>query len=63
MRVREELRGLGFTWRIPYKTDEATLEGCCQVRGHNARYGLQLDTEANPTQLVPKISSMSLEET
>jgi len=33
MRVREELRRLGFKDRIPYKTDEATLSGKYQVRG------------------------------
>jgi len=33
-RVREELRQLGFTQRIPYKTDDATLQGQYQVRGH-----------------------------
>ncbi len=33
MRVREELRRLGFTSRIPYKTDEATRSGRYQVKG------------------------------
>lgn len=34
MRVREELRELGFSQKIPYKTDKATLEGRYVVRGH-----------------------------
>lgn len=33
MRIREELRGLGFEGKIPYKTDEATIEGKYRVRG------------------------------
>ena len=33
MRVREELRKLGFDGKIPYKTDEATLSGKYQVKG------------------------------
>ena len=33
MRVREELRGLGFVNKIPYKTDEATLSGKYRNRG------------------------------
>ncbi len=33
MRVREELRGLGFVNEIPYKTDEATLSGTYRNRG------------------------------
>ena len=33
MRVREELRRLGFKDKIPYKTDEATIFGKYQVRG------------------------------
>lgn len=33
MRVRDELRKLGFTEKIPYKTDEATISGKYQVRG------------------------------
>lgn len=33
MRVRGELRRLGFDNKIPYKTDEATLSGKYQVRG------------------------------
>ena len=33
-RVREELRQLGFTQRIPYKTDDATRQGQYQVWGH-----------------------------
>ena len=33
MRVREELRRLGFKDKIPYKTDEATISGKYQVRG------------------------------
>lgn len=32
MRVREELRRLGFKDKIPYKTDEATIAGKYQVR-------------------------------
>ncbi len=34
MRIREELRGLGFEGKIPYKTDEATIEGKYRVRGN-----------------------------
>jgi len=33
MRIRDELRNLGFVNRIPYKTDEATREGRYRVRG------------------------------
>lgn len=33
MRVREELRRLGFDNKIPYKTDEATRAGKYQVKG------------------------------
>lgn len=33
-RVRAELRKLGVTWRIPYKTDRATEKGLYRVRGH-----------------------------
>jgi len=33
MRVREELRRLGFTSKIPYKTDEETRSGRYQVKG------------------------------
>lgn len=33
-RIREELRGLGITGKIPYKTDEDTLRGRYRVRGH-----------------------------
>lgn len=32
-RVREELRRLGYTRKIPYKTDDATLAGRYQARG------------------------------
>ena len=35
MRVREELRRLGFDNKIPYKTDEATLSGKYQVKGES----------------------------
>ena len=34
MRVREELRSLGFVNKIPYKTDEATHAGRYVVRGN-----------------------------
>ncbi len=34
MRIREELRKLGITFKIPYKSDKATLEGQYSVRGH-----------------------------
>ena len=34
MRVREELRKLGITDKIPYKTDEATLSGKYRIKGH-----------------------------
>ncbi len=34
MRVREELKKLGFTQKIPYKTDNATSEGRYSVKGH-----------------------------
>jgi len=40
-RVREELRQLGFTRKIPYKTDDATYAGKYRVRGNtriSARY-------------------------
>ncbi len=33
-RIREELRALGVTWKIPYKSDHDTLEGKYAVRGH-----------------------------
>ena len=33
MRVREELRRLGFKDKMPYKTDEATTSGKYQVKG------------------------------
>jgi len=33
MRVREVLRNLGVTWKIGYKTDNATLRGQYNVRG------------------------------
>ena len=33
MRVREELRRLGYTKKIAYKTDEATLQGRYQIKG------------------------------
>jgi len=33
-RVREKLRDLGITHKIPYKTDNATMEGNYLVRGH-----------------------------
>ncbi len=34
-RVRERLGAIGVTWRIPYKTDEATRAGQYQVKGHH----------------------------
>lgn len=34
MRVREELRNLGITDKIPYKADEDTLSGKYAVSGH-----------------------------
>lgn len=34
MRVREELRNLGFTWRLPYKTDEDTYNNIYRATGH-----------------------------
>ena len=34
MRIRDELRKLGFVNKIPYKTDEATVAGRYRVRGH-----------------------------
>ena len=34
MRVRQALRDLGFDRPMPYKTDQATLEGRYQVNGH-----------------------------
>jgi len=36
MRVREELRRLGFVSKMPYKTDEATHAGQYRVRGDKA---------------------------
>ena len=33
--IREELRKLGITEMIPYKTDQATLEGKYQKDGHD----------------------------
>jgi len=33
MRIREELRKLGITWKIPYKADEDTLAGRYIKRG------------------------------
>ncbi len=33
MRIRRQLRDLGVTWKIPYKTDRATYQGRYQVRG------------------------------
>lgn len=33
-RVRDELRGLGFTQKIAYKSDAATHAGAYQVTGH-----------------------------
>ena len=33
MRVREELRKLGVTWKIPSKSDEDTMSGKYRVRG------------------------------
>jgi hypothetical protein len=33
MRIRQVLRDMGFTNKIPYKTDEATLAGRYRVRG------------------------------
>lgn len=39
MRIREELRKLGFVAKIPYKTDEATIGGKYKVRG-NTRISL-----------------------
>lgn len=34
MRIRAELRVLGITWKIPYKTDEDTSSGKYRVAGH-----------------------------
>ena len=34
MRVREALRALGLTWKIPYKTDMATGAGLYAKDGH-----------------------------
>lgn len=34
MRIREELRKLGVTWKIPYKTDEDTFSGKYVQTGH-----------------------------
>jgi hypothetical protein len=33
-RLREELRELGITWKIPYKADQDTFAGRYVVRGH-----------------------------
>ena len=33
MRIREALKDIGFNNKIPYKTDNATLEGKYQVKG------------------------------
>lgn len=33
-RIRQRLRELGITGKIPYKEDRATLEGKYEVRGH-----------------------------
>lgn len=33
-RIRKELRKLGITWKIPYKTNKTTIEGRYQVKGH-----------------------------
>ncbi|RLI69082.1 MAG: hypothetical protein DRP02_11335 [Candidatus Gerdarchaeota archaeon] len=33
-RIREELRKLGITQKIPYKTDEDTLKGKYRIKGH-----------------------------
>lgn len=33
-RIRQALRDIGVTWKIGYKTDEATLAGQYQVRGY-----------------------------
>ena len=33
-RIREELRKLGFTNKLPYKSDEDTMEGKYRVTGH-----------------------------
>lgn len=33
-RIREELRKLGVTWKIPYKTDEDTVSGKYSKKGH-----------------------------
>jgi hypothetical protein len=38
MRVRAELRALGFAARIPYKTDQATMEGRYEGSGRVAKY-------------------------
>ncbi len=34
MRIRDELRRLGVTWKIPYKSNKDTLAGKYQVTGH-----------------------------
>lgn len=34
MRIRTELRALGITWKIPYKSDEDTDKGRYRVAGH-----------------------------
>lgn len=33
MRIREELRKLGITWKIPYKTDKDTMAGIYKKNG------------------------------
>jgi len=34
MRIRNEIRKLGFVKKLPYKTDHATVSGKYEVRGH-----------------------------
>ncbi len=34
MRIREELRQIGITWKIPYKSDLDTIRGKYIVKGH-----------------------------
>ena len=34
VRIRQELKGLGITWKIPYKSDADTLAGKYRVTGH-----------------------------
>lgn len=34
-RIRNELRTLGITWKIPYKSNKATLAGKYRKRGNN----------------------------